>query len=459
MINSKYTTRLLVFIALTLAIFMAKVVIDSGVELSRGNETTDEVEQQSGLQGTVDSDDGLSAQPGHTTFYVSKDGNNLDGKSWSTAWNELNHIQWEVLRPGDTIVIGGGEYNTNLDVGSSGLSGDPITITTNGEQVIMNGQRPRPPYCGEAEYTPANGTNAIDLEDQSFIVIDGQDWSGIVIRNHVRGIMMREHTSNIIVRNTEIYDNGWSVGSGTNTAPDGPGVELGGSDILFERMLIHDNGQDSFQAGWGVWSFTLRNSWLYNSREHPVETGKPFNYCSHTDGIQIYDGGLQGPIIIENSIIGPSFMQGIMINNKADVDDVLIKDTLFVYNANAGIAIQNDGQSSNWTLQNITIVQDAISKSWNLKMNGDGHQIRNSMFWGGSWGIGIFNWSEAVGNYNWLTRDQYDVAVEMNPLFVDGEAGLFQGSDFADFNFTIQNSAISPATGSSIVSVAQLFEQ
>ena len=81
------------------------------------------------------------------------------------------------------------------------------------------------------------------------------------------------------------------------------------------------------------------------------------------------------------------------------------------------------------------------------------------MFWGGSWGIGVFNWSEAVGNYNWLTRDQYDVAVEMNPLFVDGEAGLFQGSDFADFNFTIQNSAISPATGSSIVSVAQLFEQ
>ncbi len=148
-----------------------------------------------------------------------------------------------------------------------------------------------------------------------------------------------------------------------------------------------------------------------------------------------------------------------MINNKAEVDDVLIKDTLFVYNANAGIAIQNEGESSRWTLQNVTIVQDAVSESWNLKMNGGGHQIRNSIFWGGSWGMGIFNWSEAIGNYNWLTRDQYDVAVEMNPLFVKGASGLFQGDDFADFNFTIQNFAIPLGTGSSIVSVAQLFKQ
>ncbi len=471
MVNQKYIVKLLVFITLILFGLIVKLVVDKIIELPQGTEATAAVDLISGLQNnieptdlnspenTVDTVDNLSDQPNHTVFYISTDGNNLDGKSWSTAWNELDQIQWGILKPGDTIVVGGGEYHTNLDVGASGLLGLPITITTNGEQVVMNGQRPIPPYCGEAEYNPVNGKDAIDLEDQSFIIIDGQEWSGIVIRNHVRGIMMRERTNNIIVRNLEIYDNGWSVGSGIGTAPDGPGVELGGSNILFERVLIHDNGQDAFQVGWGVWNFTLRNSWLYNSREHPFEAGKPFNYCSHTDGIQIYDGGLQGPVVIEKSIIGPSFMQGMMINNKAEVDDVLIKDTLFVYNANAGIAIQNEGESSRWTLQNVTIVQDAVSESWNLKMNGGGHQIRNSIFWGGSWGMGIFNWSEAIGNYNWLTRDQYDVAVEMNPLFVKGASRLFQGDDFADFNFTIQNFAIPLGTGSSIVSVAQLFKQ
>ena len=242
--------------------------------------------------------------------------------------------------------------------------------------------------------------------------------------------------------------------------PDGPGVDLGGTDILFERVIIHDNGQDAFQAGWGVWNFTLRNSWLYNSREHPIERGKSFNYCSHTDGIQIYDGGLQGPIVVENSIIGPSFTQGIIIGSKATVDNVVIRNTLFVSSDNAGIIISDGGQSSNWTVQNVTIVQDATDdRSWSVKLNGNSHQIRNSIFWGGPWGIGVFNWSEAIGNFNWLTPDRYNVAVEIDPMFVDNDYSAFEGDGFADFDFTVQNPAIPPGTGTSITSVKKLFDR
>lgn len=399
----------------------------------------------------------IAAPTSVSAFYVSKTGNNTDGKSWNTAWNELNQIQWERVNPGNLIIIEGGVYHTSLSVGKNGTSVLPITITTNGEQVILDGKRSVPPYCGESGFTSEKGNDAINLGGRSFIIIDGQEWRGIVIRNHIRGIMMREGASSIIVRNVEIYDNGWSINSGSNTAPDGPGVELGGSDILFEWVIIHDNGQDAFQAGWGVWNFTLRNSWLYNSREHPTEHGKPFNFCSHTDGIQIYDGGLQGPVVVENSIIGPSFSQGIMINNKAVVNNVLIKDTLFVGNANAGIAIQNGGESSNWVLQNITVVQDVTSESWNIKMNGNNHQIRDSVFWGGSWGIGIKNWLEVSGNYSWLTRDQYGVTVVLNPMFIDSDFGRFQGPDFIEFNFQIQNSKIPLRTGSLITSVDQLL--
>ena len=408
----------------------------------------------------------LNVTPMHTTppvgepfFYVSKAGNNTDGRSWDTAWNELDQIQWEAVRPGDTIVIDGGEYHTQLDVETSGVPGLPITITTNGKQVMLDGQLPALPYCGQLNYIPTEGDDAIDLEDRSYIVIDGLDWSGIIIRNHMRGIKMREGASNITVRNLEIHDNGYVRGSGSNTAPSGPGVRLGGSDILFERVIIHDNGQDAFQAGFGLWNFTLRNSWLYNSREHPTMHGMSFNYCSHTDGIQIYDGGLQGPVVVEDSIIGPSFTQGIIIGSNATVNDVLIRNTLLVGSENAGIIISDGGQSSNWTLQNVTIVQDAMQERWNLKMNGNGHQIRDSIFWGGPWGIGIFNWSETIRNYYWLTPDTYSVAVEMDPMFVDDDYGFFQGEGFADFDFTIQNPAIPPGTGSSITSVAELLDQ
>jgi O-antigen/teichoic acid export membrane protein len=461
--NRKYLGGLLIIFMLILA----------GAFALTGCDAIDDVTHQSnGLQkdnltpssqkspsNPIVSDFTPSVEINNITFYVSKEGNNTDGKSWETAWNEVDQIRWENVSPGDTIVMGGGEYHTNMKVGASGVFGAPITITTNGAQVILDGQRPPPPYCGESEYIPTMGQDAIDLEGQSFIVIDGQEWKGIVLRNHKRGIMMREGASNIIVRNVEIYSNGWSVGSGANTAPDGAGVELGGSDVLFERVIIHDNGQDSFQAGWGVWNFTLRNSWLYNSREHPTVRGKPFNYCAHTDAIQIYDGGLQGPVVLENNIIGPSFTQGIMINNKATVNNVLIKNTLFVSNGEGSIVIQKGGSSSNWTLQNVTVVQDAVDESWNVNMNGNDHLVRDSIFWGGPWGMGIFHWSEAISNYNWLTRDQYDVALELDPMFLDDDYSGFQGAGFADFDFSIQNPAIPPGTGSAITSVTQLFEQ
>jgi hypothetical protein len=397
--------------------------------------------------------------PAGTSFYVSITGNNSDGRSWDTAWNELDQIKWEEVNPGDTIVIGGGEYHKQLNVKKSGTPGLPITITTNREQVVLDGHRPALQYCGQMNYISKPGDDAIDLNDRSFIVIDGQDWSGIIIRSHLRGIKMQELASNIVVRNVEIYNNGYSSGSGLNSGPDGPGVRLGGSDILFERVIIHDNGQDAFQAGWGVWNFTLRKSWLYNSREHPTVRGKSFNYCTHTDGLQIYDGGVQGPVVIEDSIIGPSFTQGIIIGSTATVEDVVIRNTLFVGNDNAGIIISDGGQSSGWTLQNVTIVHDAINEGWSVKMNGNNHRIRDSIFWGGPWGIGIFNWSEAINNINWMTPDRYEVAVGIDPMFVDDDYSGFSGGSFADFDFTIQNPAIPPGTGSSITSLSKLFNQ
>jgi hypothetical protein len=44
-------------------------------------------------------------------------------------------------------------------------------------------------------------------------------------------------------------------------------------------------------------------------------------------------------------------------------------------------------------------------------------------------------------------------------MFVDNDYSLVQGEEFADFDFTIQNPAIPPGIGSSITSLAHLFER
>lgn len=49
----------------------------------------------------------LRTKAAGATWFVSKNGNNSDGRSWSTAWNELDRINWSLVRPGDTVLIDG----------------------------------------------------------------------------------------------------------------------------------------------------------------------------------------------------------------------------------------------------------------------------------------------------------------------------------------------------------------
>src|SRR5579883_1080756 len=120
------------------------------------------------------------------TFYVSKNGNNSNGLSWQTAWNELDHINWTVVQPGDTIMLDGGAsgmtYTTTLTVGKSGQPGEPITISRSAEPghdgpVTFFGGRSTPlPYCGQSGYiwqTAGVQTQGIDLGDTAYVIIDG----------------------------------------------------------------------------------------------------------------------------------------------------------------------------------------------------------------------------------------------------------------------------------------------
>src|SRR5690242_16414397 len=96
------------------------------------------------------------------TYYVSKNGNNANGLSWSTAWNELDQINWSKIQPGSTIILDGGIsnmiYTTTLTVEKSGVAGSPITIERstepghNGTVALFGGRSTPLPYCGQPTY-------------------------------------------------------------------------------------------------------------------------------------------------------------------------------------------------------------------------------------------------------------------------------------------------------------------
>ncbi len=406
------------------------------------------------------------------TFYVSKRGNNEDGTSWATAWNELDQIDWDVVKPGATILLDGGStemvYTTTLRIGSSGRPDKPITIQLASEpgragRVVIFGGRSTPlPYCWQTDYafeTDGVRNTGILIDDASWVVIDGLKWRGLTIYGHNQhGIEINSASKNITVRNVEIFDNGRAKQSNGAWTPDLPGVDLAGNYVTFERAIIHDNGQDAFQSGGGVGNFTLRESWLYNGREHPT-VDESFNYCTHTDGIQIFNGGSLSGFLIEETIIGPGLTNGVNMGQElasngiqAVTNDVTFRDVLFTKAADNNIMGHPNTKPKRWVIDHVTA--HCPNTKWDcLHLEGSDHTVTNTIIQGAVIslpdGLGTFN-----GNCQWDTEG-FQLGQIANPRFSD----VNESDPFSLDDYSLLPNSLCAGKGSRLTSVAQLLSR
>ncbi|MCA9381108.1 hypothetical protein KC678_02490 [Candidatus Dojkabacteria bacterium] len=456
---------------------------------------------------TGGSNGGSQTQPEvqyNNAWYVSKNGNNGDGTSWTNAWNELNQIDWNSVEPGDVVYIDGGttscayptlvtgitaqpktsqngscgmQYTTTLNPAKNGTSTDPITIKLStesgrdGTAVVFGGRNTPLPYCSQSGYSDSvQNRTAFDLQSQSYIVVDGSKWSGIKLYGWLFGVELNSSANNLTFKHLEIFDNG-------NPIPDQKGVELSGTNITFERSIIHDNGQDAFQSGGGISNFTLKQSWLFNQRRSDISATDVFNGCRHSDGIQVYSGGSQYGLLVEDSIIGPGFLQGLILGdytssgaqyiNYGDVHDVTIRNSLLIsydgpnFNANlytkydSGVAYPNN-PPTNYEFDHVTTYVNPGRDNWNIYLLGSGHNIHDSIFYGGGARQLTFGSNPTFSNnvrYN--VQDYGGVTTNSDPNFVDSSY-WDAPEDYADFDFTSQTYS-STDKGTCVVSPAVLF--
>ena len=220
---------------------------------------------------------------------------------------------------------------------------------------------------------------------------------------------------------------------------DSPGVRLMGHNLTFERLMIHDNGQDEFQGGASsgspISNITIRDSWMYMRRGNPSYSGfgfnsAPFNVgCTHADGIQIYGSGEQTGLTFQNDIFGPLLDQGIYPSDTGIAyDNTTISNVLFI-NA-VWNNINSDPQSNgslpkNWNVSNITAYvtpgpAESIyggSNQCNVEiLSGSYMTLSNSIFFDGCI---HFNQSplNAGGNLYWNTGSTPGGTVT-NPNFI-----------------------------------------
>ncbi len=419
------------------------------------------------------------------TYYVSKKGDNSDGRSWTTAWNELDQINWPVIQPGDTINLDGGSqqmiYTTTLSIGKSGTKGAPITITKasdaghNGHVVIFGGRTIPLPYCNQRNYTAqTTGINAtgIDVGNASWIVIEGSNWDGITIHGTgQQGVAFGSNSSNDIIRNLETYDNGNVLQSNGTSSPDnaGGGILVYGTNHLFEQVNIHDDAGDSFQPSGN--NITINRSWLHQTREDPTQPGTPFNQCEHQDGYQIWGFNNHSTILIENSVISGQ-KEGVILGQApiykpswssplwAVVNTVTLKNDLFL---NKVIDIMGMGANPSnkkehaWTIDHVTV----YSQNTSVWVDGSANSITNSVFYGGHMWLpdGLANSSR---NCQWKTDTNTSAVTgkTVDPQFVTDVSGYTTTTPLITIeqaNFALQPTSPCLGAGSSITSVAQFL--
>ncbi len=257
----------------------------------------------------------------------------------------------------------------------------------------------------------------VDGTKRAGIVIHGWSDNGVYFNPDRSGNGQDNNPKNVTLRYMEIYNNGGfdrkSDGSSSNLympSHSDPGIKLSGSGHKFEFLEIHDNAGDAIQSaftnpGGGTYNniddITITDSWLYNQRPHSGQDNSPsgevctasnrggcdelgapqmgpdysnypsyppnrresFNWCTHSDGVQIFSSNDLNKMTIERSIIGPNFMTGLILGDRnssnatAWVNDLTLTDvviTRYMHNA-LGMKNPPNNAGKRWTLNNVTM--------------------------------------------------------------------------------------------------------
>jgi hypothetical protein len=419
-------------------------------------------------------------------YYVSPVGNDGDGLSWASAWKSLGTIKWSVVQPGDTLFLDGGSsgitYTSTLAVGKSGTALAPITIRVssvaghNGRVLIFGGRGTPLPYCGQTGYkyqTSGVRLHGITFNNASHVVIDGGKWDGLAVYGHDNdGVLFSGGESYDTLRNAEVYDNGTaSVNSAGAWSTDAAGIRPLGSHLTFDQVDVHDNGQDALQSGGPLNYITIHHSWLHFARQNPLQpAGSAFNTpCTHQDGLQIYAGDVQSGVTIQDSVLGPGLIEGVMLGQapyvyngvtySATIHDVTVRNSLVINGAHNGL-IGDPGQTqNNWTIDHTTIFMNASEDA--LSWMGNNASVTNSIVYGGGFylptGLAV-----SGGNCQWNTGagSTQIKGLTANPLFntnVSGFGAFPSLTTQASADFGLQTITPCPGVGSSMTSVAMLI--
>ncbi len=375
-------------------------------------------------------------------YFISKNGNNTDGRTWQTAFNELDQVKWNTLQPTDSLTIDGGTsymvYRKSLKVAKTGTTAQPFRIVRSrdaghsGRVVIDGGGQP--------------GFTAIDFASNGMVgnvYVDGYAWNGIEIKNCAVGTKFSVYYNwNDRVTGCDIHDNQ-------------TGAMIQGSNGI-QYSYIHDNSVTNVALDYPntvVYPGDgLTNCWVYNNDGRAVTDGVTTTNAN-------WGGGGSGLV---NCVLGPNLRNGINNTNPINLN---VTGCLFLNAHQANIA-QAD-YTGRITLNKCT------SFMTNLNPQGLAHSalklarissynntLNTSIFYGGA--LSGNTYQAGSGNTQWRTTGSTSMVrgQTADPRFVSNVStypnnvpfGVLQATSFA-----LQQGSPAVGTGAAVTSVGSLL--
>lgn len=142
--------------------------------------------------------------------YVSKNGDNTDGLSWSKAWNDIDHING--IEAGDVVYIAAGTYTGSYTFSASG-TGDDSRITIKRATTPEHGSDAgwNNAYDGSVNIASSSFASFV-FSGRSYITIDGVDRSKFMVygqdgRRPTRGFYGNgSGTHNVTIKNLTVHN-------------------------------------------------------------------------------------------------------------------------------------------------------------------------------------------------------------------------------------------------------------
>ncbi len=373
-------------------------------------------------------------------FYVSKLGDNSDGKSWKTAWKEMDQIKWNLIVTGrgDSLTIDGGTtrmvYTTPMRIQAVNAQ-FPLQIkvsTEAGHNGIATLAGRRQNACG------------IEMISGSVSLSGARKGGLAVVDWGLDGVRIPQglHT------NVEYLELSRNVRSGLHIT--------GGFNLSVRKCIVHDNFQDNIVIDPPTTIMSAMDKcWVYNS-----------SYLIGSNGIRVGTAETNPSMFISNCVIGPGLKNGYRYLGGPAFGGSLT-NCLLINGLKSNISavkglLANKVTSFMTKLNPLFSAHDCVSIQAAQDNPAGTDGIMNSIFYGGAVRVPAslpFYVSQntqfrTTGNTMFLSDVQSD------PMFVKNVgaySNLVPIQTLINTDFSLKPESPAAGTGSDITSVAQLL--